>query len=190
LIIDEMGLGKTVELLACIFAHRRPFSMDFSISENKTEMSQIKRQKVERVECICGAASETFAYKGLWVQCDICDAWQHADCVGYKPKEDIISDTAEGVASKMKRHNMKPRIGRKKKPKCSIVDTEDKYICALCLELTEATQTNIFSNATLVVCPAPILAQWHSEITRYDFFYHMLVTQLNSFVDSFWIAES
>nr|TKW36527.1 hypothetical protein SEVIR_2G446300v2 [Setaria viridis] len=167
ILADEMGLGKTVELLACIFAHRRPFSMDFSISQNKTEMSQIKRQKVERVECICGAASESFAYKGLWVQCDICDAWQHADCVGYTPKEDIPFDTAEGVASKIKKKNMKPRIGRKKKPQCSIVDTEDKYICALCLELTEAAQTNIFSHATLIVCPAPILAQWHSEITRH-----------------------
>ncbi|KAF8680793.1 hypothetical protein HU200_045640 [Digitaria exilis] len=168
ILADEMGLGKTVELLACIFAHRRQFSTEFSISQNKTEMSQIKRQKVERVECICGAASENSAYRGLWVQCDICDAWQHADCVGYAPKEEILfDDSAEDVPSKNEKNNMKPRIRRKKKPKCSIVDTEDKYVCALCLELTEVAQTNIFSHATLIVCPAPILAQWHSEITRH-----------------------
>nr|CAB3458988.1 unnamed protein product [Digitaria exilis] len=168
ILADEMGLGKTVELLACIFAHRRQFSTEFSISQNKTEMSQIKRQKVERVECICGAASENSAYRGLWVQCDICDAWQHADCVGYAPKEEILfDDSAEDVPSKNEKNNMKPRIRRKKKPKCSIVDTEDKYVCALRLELTEVAQTNIFSHATLIVCPAPILAQWHSEITRY-----------------------
>lgn len=167
-----MGLGKTVELLACIFAHRKPVSIGFSISQNKTEMGQIKRQKVERVECICGAASESSAYKGLWVQCDICDAWQHADCVGYAPKGDILFyDTVEDVASKNEKSDMKPGIRRKKKPKCSIVDTEDEYVCALCLELTEVAQTNISSHATLIVCPAPILAQWHSEITRYDFFY-------------------
>lgn len=173
---DEMGLGKTVELLACIFAHRGSISLDFSVSQNKTEMDQIKRQKVERVECICGAASESSAYTGLWVQCDICDAWQHADCVGYSPKKDtLFDDTAEVVASTNKKSSMKSGIRRKKKPRCSIVETEDKYVCALCLELTEATQTNIPSQATLIVCPAPILAQWHSEITRYDFFYPMLI---------------
>ncbi|KAG0546334.1 hypothetical protein BDA96_02G438700 [Sorghum bicolor] len=167
ILADEMGLGKTVELLACIFAHRRPISLDFSVSQNKTEMDQIKRQKVERVECICGAASESSAYMGLWVQCDICDAWQHADCVGYSPKKDILfDDTTEDVASTNKKSTMKSGIRRKKKPRCSIVETEDKYVCGLCLELTEATQTNIFSHATLIVCPAPILAQWHSEITR------------------------
>ncbi|XP_021309524.1 E3 ubiquitin-protein ligase SHPRH isoform X2 [Sorghum bicolor] len=168
ILADEMGLGKTVELLACIFAHRRPISLDFSVSQNKTEMDQIKRQKVERVECICGAASESSAYMGLWVQCDICDAWQHADCVGYSPKKDILfDDTTEDVASTNKKSTMKSGIRRKKKPRCSIVETEDKYVCGLCLELTEATQTNIFSHATLIVCPAPILAQWHSEITRH-----------------------
>ncbi|KAJ1292442.1 hypothetical protein BS78_02G391500 [Paspalum vaginatum] len=168
ILADEMGLGKTVELLACIFAHRRPFPIGWSISQNKTEMDQIKRQKVERVECICGAASESSSYKGLWVQCDICDAWQHADCVGYSPKKNILfDDVAEDVASKNEKSAMKSGIRRKKKPKCSIVETEDKYVCALCLELTEAAQTNIFSRATLIVCPSTILAQWHSEITRH-----------------------
>ncbi|ONM60590.1 zinc ion binding [Zea mays] len=131
-------------------------------------MDQIKRQKVERVECICGAASESSAYTGLWVQCDICDAWQHADCVGYSPKRNILfADTTEDVVSTNKKSTMKSGFRRKKKPRCSIVETEDKYICALCLELIEATQTNILSHATLIVCPAPILAQWHSEITRH-----------------------
>ncbi|CAN6200289.1 unnamed protein product [Urochloa humidicola] len=168
ILADEMGLGKTVELLACISAHRRSFPNGLSISQNNTGMGQIKRQKVERVECICGAASESSAYKGLWVQCDICDAWQHADCVGYAPKEDILfDDTTDDLASKNEKSDMKLGIRRKKKTRFSVVDTEDKYVCALCLELTEAAQTNIFSHATLIVCPAPILAQWHSEITRH-----------------------
>ncbi|KAL6896865.1 hypothetical protein ACP4OV_007437 [Aristida adscensionis] len=165
---DEMGLGKTVELLACIFAHRRPFSVDISLSQSKIETDHIKRQKVERVECICGAASESSAYNGLWVQCDTCDAWQHADCVGYSPKTDILfDDYAEDAASKNERATMKSGSRRKKKATCSIVETEEKYICALCLELIEAAQTNVISHATLIVCPAPILAQWHSEITRH-----------------------
>ncbi|KAL6657357.1 hypothetical protein ACP70R_005137 [Stipagrostis hirtigluma subsp. patula] len=167
ILADEMGLGKTVELLACIFAHRRPFAVDFPISQNKTDTDRIKRQKVERVECICGAASESSAYKGLWVQCDICDAWQHADCVGYSPKKDILFYDNADVTSTNERATMKSGIRRKKKAKCSIVETEENYICSLCLELIEAAQTNIVSHATLIVCPAPILAQWHSEITRH-----------------------
>ncbi|KAK3126035.1 hypothetical protein QOZ80_7BG0613020 [Eleusine coracana subsp. coracana] len=169
ILADEMGLGKTVELLACIFAHRKPLSQEFSIPEKKTERDQIKRQKVERVECICGAASESSAYIGLWIQCDICDAWQHADCVGYSPKKDIFFyDSAEENTSNNKKGTMNSGIiRRKKKPKCSIVETEEKYICALCLELSEAAQANIFSHATLVVCPAPILTQWYSEISRH-----------------------
>jgi len=79
--------------------------------------------------------SESSACKGLWVKCDICDAWQHADCVGYTAKEHIHFDnTAEDVASKNEKNDKKPGIRRKKKPKCSIVDTKDIYVCALCLE--------------------------------------------------------
>lgn len=167
-----MGLGKTVELLACIFAHRRPYSADCSVSSNIKGADQIKRHKRERVECICGAASVTSAYQGIWIQCDICDAWQHASCVGYSPKEEMHVDDDDGdVASNNEKGTLKPKNRRKKKDRYCIAETEEKYICTLCLELIEAAQTNISSNATLIVCPSPILAQWHSEIIRYDFFY-------------------
>ncbi|WVY90946.1 hypothetical protein V8G54_036460 [Vigna mungo] len=84
---DEMGLGKTVELLACIFTHPRSASgsdilFDLEPQINGDQKVTLKRVKRDRVECICGAVSESLKYEGLWVQCDICDAWQHADCVG------------------------------------------------------------------------------------------------------------
>ncbi|KAG8079306.1 hypothetical protein GUJ93_ZPchr0007g5579 [Zizania palustris] len=172
ILADEMGLGKTVELLACIFAHRRPFSSDCSVPSNIKGTYQIKRKKRERVECICGAASVTSAYQGIWIQCDICDAWQHATCVGYSPKEEIPfnDDNEDGpgdATSNNKNGTLKPKIRRKKKDKYSIAETEEKYICTLCLDLIEAAQTNISSHATLIVCPSPILAQWHSEIARH-----------------------
>ncbi|CAM8961753.1 unnamed protein product [Rhodiola kirilowii] len=62
ILADEMGLGKTVELLACIFCNRNPAREVFS------------------------AMTESPRYKGLWVQCDICDAWQHGDCVNCKTR--------------------------------------------------------------------------------------------------------
>ncbi|XP_015695228.2 E3 ubiquitin-protein ligase SHPRH [Oryza brachyantha] len=168
ILADEMGLGKTVELLACIFAHRRPYSAGYSVSSNIKGTYQIKRHKRERVECICGAASVTSAYQGIWIQCDICDAWQHASCVGYSPKEEMhFSDDNGDAAANNEQGTIKSKIKRKKKDKYCTAETEEKYICTLCLELIEAAQSNILSHATLIVCPSPILAQWHSEITRH-----------------------
>ncbi|KAE8813437.1 E3 ubiquitin-protein ligase SHPRH [Hordeum vulgare] len=166
ILADEMGLGKTVELLACIFAHRSTFSTDCSVSGTRKEIDLISRPKRDRVECVCGAASESSAYKGIWVQCDTCDAWQHADCVGYSPKKDLTFDD-DDVLPKNEESTMKSKSRRQKRAKFSIAETEENYICAVCLELAEAAQTTIFSHATLIVCPSPILAQWHSEITRH-----------------------
>jgi hypothetical protein len=34
----------------------------------------------ELVWCPCGAIRDDATYDGLWLQCDICKSWQHADC--------------------------------------------------------------------------------------------------------------
>ncbi|KAJ0040213.1 hypothetical protein Pint_27347 [Pistacia integerrima] len=61
---DEMGLGKTVELLACVFAHQKPASDDGMLIDTSFEVVgdqeiKLQRLKRERVECICGAVSES-----------------------------------------------------------------------------------------------------------------------------------
>jgi E3 ubiquitin-protein ligase SHPRH len=157
-VTDEMGLGKTVELLACIFAHRKSaygsdILMDSVPQVNGDEKVALKRLKRERVECICGAVSESLKYQGLWVQCDICDAWQHADCVGYSPKGKSLK-SKQGLESKAY--------------KTTIAVTNGEYVCQMCSELIQANETPIASSATLIVCPAPILPQWHDEIIRYS----------------------
>lgn len=151
-----MGLGKTVEMLACIFANRKPETDSDSFIDNVLSLSgdqkpidSIKRGKRERVECVCGAVSESPKFKGLWVQCDMCDAWQHANCVNYSTK--VVK------ASRCKNATTKT-VG--------IVEMDGNYICPLCSELMKATDSPIGTGATLIVCPAPILSQWHSEIIR------------------------
>lgn len=155
-----MGLGKTVELLACIFTHQRSASendilIDSELQVNEDCKVNFKRLKRDRVECTCGAVSESLKYKGLWVQCDICDAWQHADCVGYSP---------EGKSLKSKQGS------EGKKFKTTIAVRDGEYVCRICSELIQATESPISSGATLIVCPAPILPQWHDEILRYNVF--------------------
>ncbi|XP_020226329.1 E3 ubiquitin-protein ligase SHPRH [Cajanus cajan] len=157
ILADEMGLGKTVELLACIFAHRRSASgsnifIDLEPQINGDQKVTLKRLKRERVECICGAVSESLKYEGLWVQCDICDAWQHADCVGYSLKGKSLK-SKQGCESKTYKTTIAVRDG--------------EYVCQMCSELIQATESPIASGATLIVCPAPILPQWHDEILRH-----------------------
>ncbi|KAH1262852.1 E3 ubiquitin-protein ligase SHPRH [Glycine max] len=157
ILADEMGLGKTVELLACVFAHRRQASgsdilIDLEPQANGDQKVTLKRLKRERVECICGAVSESLKYEGLWVQCDICDAWQHADCVGYSPKGKSLK-SKQGCESKTFKTTIAVRDG--------------EYVCQMCSELIQATESPIASGATLIICPAPILPQWHDEIIRH-----------------------
>ncbi|PHT52525.1 hypothetical protein CQW23_06987 [Capsicum baccatum] len=168
ILADEMGLGKTVELLACIFTHQVAsssvgnFTGEFLCGEG--QKNSLKRLKRERVECICGSVSESIRYKGLWVQCDVCDAWQHADCVGYSPNKRYSKSKAildeQKTTGNMRKH-------AKRKNNVKIVEMEDSYICQQCSELIQACVAPVASGATLLVCPAPILPQWHAEIVRH-----------------------
>ncbi|KAA8533961.1 hypothetical protein F0562_031478 [Nyssa sinensis] len=172
ILADEMGLGKTVELLACIFAHRKSASEVGNICDNIMQVTgdqktNLKRVKRERVECICGAVSESSRYKGLWVQCDICDAWQHADCVGYSTKGKILEsgEVSKGQVCKKKPTGYSGKHGRQNNTR--IVEMDGDHTCQLCSELLQATESPVATGATLIVCPAPILPQWHSEIVRH-----------------------
>ncbi|XP_065870034.1 uncharacterized protein [Euphorbia lathyris] len=159
ILADEMGMGKTVEVLACLFAHRKSAIEDEIIMDKAREDAvnhkvPLKRLKRERVECICGAVSESNKYKGLWVQCDTCDAWQHADCVGYSAKGKKKKSTLE-VQKDRKRTTVK------------FTETDGEHICPMCSELIQATDSPITTGATLIICPTPILPQWHAEISRH-----------------------
>lgn len=167
---DEMGMGKTVELLACIFAHQKSadedaICADAEIQDTEDLKTNLKRLKKERIECICGAVSESIRYTGLWVQCDICDAWQHADCVGYSPGETMKSNEASN--EKEHENSLVVKKDTRKKNSTTIDVRDEEYICQLCSELIQATNSPVATGATLIICPASILPQWHSEIMRY-----------------------
>lgn len=85
-----MGLGKTVEVLACILAHRASEEIMSKVMDTANRLrANLMKFKRDRVECSCGATQEDEFYKGPWVQCDHCDAWQHALCVGFATPVDI-----------------------------------------------------------------------------------------------------
>ncbi|KAL2227323.1 UNVERIFIED_CONTAM: E3 ubiquitin-protein ligase SHPRH [Sesamum indicum] len=171
--IDEMGLGKTIELLSCIFAHRMPSSEVAAGSCKTTQVERfqknnLKRLKRERVECLCGAVTESYRYKGLWVQCDICDAWQHADCVGYSARRTPSKPGQVAGGENCQENSVgRPRKYTKRNNDTKIVEMDGEYICQTCSALIQVTESPIASGATLIVCPTPILLQWHAEILRY-----------------------
>jgi len=75
---DEMGLGKTVETAALLLAAKPP-----PAATAAARTVRVPRPRAERTECVCGATTEAGAPPGtVWVQCDECDAWCHAACVG------------------------------------------------------------------------------------------------------------
>lgn len=182
---DEMGLGKTVELLACVFAHRKTESEDGIVTDIHSvvpvhQKSNLKRLKRERIECICGAVSENRKYKGLWVQCDVCDAWQHANCVGYSPKGKPLKSSEVSTGKQCdKRLMVESKRHIRKKNSANIVVRDGEHVCPLCLELMQATDSPVATGATLIVCPAPILPQWHAEITRYNWCFNCPPTYVN-----------
>ncbi|GER46593.1 SNF2 domain-containing protein [Striga asiatica] len=163
-----MGLGKTIELLCCVFAHRMPSSevaSGFEAMEvERTQKVNLKRLKRERVECVCGAVTDSYRYGGLWVQCDFCDAWQHADCVGYS----LERKTPKSGGDTCEEHSIE-NSGKNKRRKTGseVIEKNDDYICQTCLELFQATESPIAAGGTLIVCPTPILLQWHAEILRH-----------------------
>ena len=58
-------------------------------------------ERRERVACICGATEdEGGGGGGLWLQCDTCDAWLHADCCGFRrpPHGALVAQAGNGSA--------------------------------------------------------------------------------------------
>lgn len=111
---DEMGLGKTVELLACILAHRASNETTMKVMEKVNHVRErLKKYKRDRVECICGATQEDDFYEGSWIQCDHCDAWQHALCVGYAtPKDPDANLRRIAAQAKQVKRDEKVRLGK------------------------------------------------------------------------------
>ena len=49
------------------------------------EMDSESDEDDGETRCVCGSLSD----KGLMVQCDKCEAWQHGVCVGFKEEDEV-----------------------------------------------------------------------------------------------------
>ncbi|KAL2642434.1 hypothetical protein R1flu_010021 [Riccia fluitans] len=196
ILADEMGLGKTVELLACILANPNKEVPSPSPAERsrKDLEETLSRRRLDRVDCVCGSVEED-DYEHEWIKCEICDAWQHATCVGlskdsddFLEKEDDkqndaskrsgeVVSTRKRVApmpvscrnprTKWKTGESTKNKGKTAEYKKKIFSTRRKFVCSVCIEIKAKVEVDGACGSTLIVCPAPILQQWQEEIQRH-----------------------
>jgi E3 ubiquitin-protein ligase SHPRH len=173
--------------LACILAngynsHSIPSPVE---AAQRLLKDKLARRKRERVDCAFGATEEDENYTFSWVQCDICDAWQHGICVGYASLTEVKEQRSRANANSGKRLsigdskagdgiNEKPNGVKRRKTKkgCGGFKEHinwkkgDSFVCGACAELIAGFEVLGDCGATLVVCPTPILQQWQDEILR------------------------
>lgn len=88
ILADEMGLGKTIEVIAMILAHKNDQLME-QTQRFQTHIAGLISQarstqdpeNMSEVKCYCRDPSDS---RKSYIQCDICNTWQHLACVGCK----------------------------------------------------------------------------------------------------------
>ena len=176
-ILDEMGLGKTVELLACIMSnsYKSLNSEPDQDAEKATKEleEKLKKRKQERIDCPCGACDKE-SYDGIWVQCDCCDVWQHASCVGFGMEFEYVKNFEREIYTKGRKSKLHSAREKSKRVAERMTSTRElrhsvneDYVCGSCSRLIGSVEVQGISRATLIVCPPSILRQWEEEISRY-----------------------
>ena len=144
------------------------------------------------MNCACGATDAD--YEGMWLACDDCGGWSHARCVGYTKTDerrhfrraaaareaaDDARDAARRFAADARAADARAdesedvvrdsfeRAAEEAEKAAIEAESTPPFSCGACVARKAGETFSGPCGATLVVCPAPILPQWRSEIARH-----------------------
>jgi E3 ubiquitin-protein ligase SHPRH len=121
---------------------------------------------------------------GVWLACETCDDWYHARCVGYTKTDErrhakatrdarrVLADArraAEEAETSKDAAAAAAAAAAVTAAEADVVAADDAmpFTCGACVAKRAGEIVSGPCGATLVVCPAPILNQWRSELARH-----------------------
>lgn len=121
---------------------------EIKTEDDVIELLEEDETRAEVVRCPCGARESDPTFNGLWVECEKCETWMHARCVG------LCSNASQ------ERRLMKMSEAERE-------SALSGFMCGRCIAEHASATVDETCGATLVVCPSAIMQQWQDEVEKH-----------------------
>ena len=124
-------------------------------------MAKKAKKEAQSLEfpCLCGRRYEKKGDLG-WVECGTCNRWQHVRCCGFSDAEE-----AKSQKSFMCLACSCIRYGSSSTSTSTSINGSE--ICIETEDIAVDDDGRIRSNATLIIMPSTLIAQWRSEVAKH-----------------------
>ena len=140
-------------------AKKRKLSKTATTIHNAMAKKAKKEAKLLEFPCVCGRRYEKKGDLG-WVECDTCNRWQHVRCCGFSDAEE-----AKSQKSFMCLACSCIRYGSSSTSTSTSTSGSEK--CIETENIAVDDDGRIRSNATLIIMPSTLIAQWRSEVAKH-----------------------
>ena len=132
---------------------KRKLSKTATTIHNAMARKAKKEAKTLEYPCLCGRRYEKKGDLG-WVQCGTCSRWQHVRCFGFSDAKEARSQKSfMCLACSCIRYGSSSTSTSGKEERIEDIAVDDNG--------------RIRSNATLIIMPSTLIAQWRSEVAKH-----------------------